>query len=69
LLYSPSLGLGRFSVSWSYAQAAGFLGRGSDRCKASTNTQNKRTLYKHPYLEWDWNPRSQCSNYWIKFLP
>jgi hypothetical protein len=44
------------------------LDRGSARRKAATHTQNntqtqnKGTQYRHPYLEWDSNPQSQRSS-------
>jgi hypothetical protein len=42
------------------------LDRGSVRHKAATCTQNNTNRInahnRHPYLEWDSNPRSQCSS-------
>jgi hypothetical protein len=42
------------------------LDGGSARSKASTYTQNKR---RHPCLEWDSNPRSQCSSGRRQLMP
>jgi hypothetical protein len=66
-VYSPLLGLGRFSVSWSCTQSLGLFGWGSARRKAShthrtIQTQDKRIQYRHPCLEWDSNPRCQHFN-------
>jgi hypothetical protein len=56
LLYNPLLGIGRFSVSWSYTPAAGLLGRGispsqglylnigQHKCKRNTYTPNIHAL-------------------------
>jgi hypothetical protein len=63
-LYSPLLGLGRYSVSWSYTQTAGLLGRlinpfqglylntGQHKQRINTYTH---THTKHSCLEWDSN--------------
>jgi hypothetical protein len=64
LLYGPLLGLGPF-FSFLILYTVGLLGGGSARCKAATYTQNNTNrinAYRHPWLEWDSNPRSQCSS-------
>jgi hypothetical protein len=35
----------------------------------TTQTQNERIQCRHPSLEWDWNPRSQCSSGRKRFMP
>jgi hypothetical protein len=35
----------------------------------TTQTQNKRTQYRHTCLEWDSNPRSQRSSERRQFMP
>jgi hypothetical protein len=35
----------------------------------TTQTQNKRTQYRHPCLEWDWNPWSHRSSERRWFIP
>jgi hypothetical protein len=35
----------------------------------TTHTQNKCTQHRHPYLEWDPNPRSQRSSGRRQFMP
>jgi hypothetical protein len=48
-------------------QSVGLLGRGISllRCRYLTQTQNK---HRHPFLEWDSNPRSPCSSGWRRFM-
>jgi hypothetical protein len=58
------LGLGRFSVSWSYIVSStpwtgDQLFSRPLPTHRTTETQNKRTKYKHQCFEWDSNPRSQ----------
>jgi hypothetical protein len=69
----PLWALAAFSVSLSYTQSVGLLGRGSARSKAATYTQNqhKRRLngHRHPFLEWDLNPQSQRSSERRQFMP
>jgi hypothetical protein len=63
-----------FSVSWSYTQLVGLLGRGISPSQgrylhAGQHKQNKRTQYRHPYFEWDSNPRSQHPSDRRQFIP
>jgi hypothetical protein len=37
--------------------------------RRTTQTQNKRTQYRHPCFEWDTNPRSQRSSERRQFMP
>jgi hypothetical protein len=54
--------LAAFSVSLSDTQLVGILGCGDQPIARplpthrTTQTQNKRTQYRHPCLEWDSNP-------------
>jgi hypothetical protein len=64
-LYSPLFGLGRF-FSFLNLYTIGRAPWTGDQPAArplptrrTKQTQNKRTQYKHPCLEWDSNPRSQ----------
>jgi hypothetical protein len=64
-----------FSVSWSYTQSVGLLGRGispSQGLYLDTEQHNHRInahKYRHPCLEWDSNPRSQRSSELRQFMP
>jgi hypothetical protein len=69
-LYSPLLGLDRF-FSFLILYAVGMTPWTGDQPVArplpthsTTQTQNK-----HPCLEWDSNPRSQCSNEGKRLVP
>jgi hypothetical protein len=75
LLYIPLLGLGRF-FSFLILYRVGRTPWTGDQPVArplpthrTTQTQNKRTQYRHPCLEWDSNPRSQRSSEWRQFMP
>jgi hypothetical protein len=57
--------LGRF---FSFLIRTQSVDRGSERRKTA-QTQNKRTQYRHPCLEWDSNPRPQRSNERRQFMP
>jgi hypothetical protein len=63
-LYSPLLGLGHFFGFLIYTQSVGLLGRwiSSSQGFCLHTEQHKHILnaYRHPCLEWDSNPRSQC---------
>jgi hypothetical protein len=65
--------LDAFSVSWSYTQLVGLLGRGisSSQGRYLYIEQHKPRInsHRHPGLEWDSNPRSQGSNEWRRFMP
>jgi hypothetical protein len=61
-----------FSVSSSYTQSVGVLGRGSARCKATTCIQdstNTLNAHRHQCLKWDLNQRSQCLTGRRQFMP
>jgi hypothetical protein len=55
--------------------SSGTIGSGlmnTRNLKAATYTgQHKRRINadRHPCLEWDWNPRSQCSSERRHFMP
>jgi hypothetical protein len=65
--------LGRFSVSRSFTQSVGLLGRGISPSQGRylhTGQHKYRTnAHIHPYLEWNSNPRSQRSNGRRGFMP
>jgi hypothetical protein len=53
-------------------QSVGLPGRGISRRKAATYTwqhKHKINAHRHPSLEWDSNPRSQCSSGRKPFMP
>jgi hypothetical protein len=54
-------------VSESYTQSAGLLGRGispsQGRYLHTQQHKHRINAHKHPCLEWDSNPRSQCSSW------
>jgi hypothetical protein len=58
-----------------YTQSVGLLGLGISPSQGlhlhteQHKTQNKRTQYRHPCLEWDSNPRSQRSSEQKEFMP
>jgi hypothetical protein len=62
-----------FSVSWSYTQSVRLLGRGISPSQDPYlhTEQHKHRIYahRHPWLEWDSNPRSQRSNERRQFMP
>jgi hypothetical protein len=62
-LESFSWALAASSVSWSYTQSVGLLGRGISPRNAATYTgkhKHRINAHRHPCLEWDSNPQSQC---------
>jgi hypothetical protein len=73
-LYSPLLGPGRFfQFSNPIHSRYDSLDGGSARPKAATYTQDSTkhriNAHRHPCLEWDSNPRSQCSSERRQFMP
>jgi hypothetical protein len=57
-----------------FKQTVGLLGRGISPTQGrylhrTSQTQNKRTQYRHTCLEWESNRRSQCSRGRIHFMP
>jgi fatty acid desaturase len=76
-LYSPLLGLGRF-FSFLILYTVGMTPWTGDQPVArplpahrttTTQTQSKRTQYRHPCLEWDSNPGSQRLSERRQFMP
>jgi hypothetical protein len=68
------VGLGRFFSFLTYTQSAGLLGRGfipSQGRYLHNRDQHKHRInhYKHQCLEWDSNPRLQCSIPRGRFMP
>jgi hypothetical protein len=65
--------LAAFSVSSSYTQSIGLLGQGispsQGRYLHIEQHKHRINAYTHPYLEWDSNPRSQCSCERRHFMP
>jgi hypothetical protein len=63
---SAPVNLGRYSLSSSYTQSAGLLGRGiipsQGRYLHAEQRTHRINAHRHPCLEWDLNPRSQCSS-------
>jgi hypothetical protein len=72
-LYSPLLDLGRFFSFLIYTQSVGLLGRGISQPSGHyLHTGQHRhgiNAHRHPRLEWDSNPRSQCSSRRKQFMP
>jgi hypothetical protein len=62
-----------FSVSYSYTQTVGHLGRGispsQGRYLHTGQHKHRINADRHPRLEWDSNPQSQCSNGTRQFMP
>jgi hypothetical protein len=58
--------LGRFFIILIYTQWVGLLGReirpSQGRCLHTEQHKRRITVHRHQYLEWDSNPRSQCSS-------
>jgi hypothetical protein len=72
-LYSPLLELCRFICSFLiYTQSVGLLGRGispsKGRYQHTGKHKNTMNTHRHPCLEWDSNPRFQCSNERRQFM-
>jgi hypothetical protein len=65
--------LAAFSVSWSFTQSVGHLGVGispsQGRYLHTEQYKHRINAYRHPCLEWDSNPRSQCLSRWRRFMP
>jgi hypothetical protein len=63
-LYSPLLDFARFFNFLIYTKSVGLLGRGispSQSLYLHTGQHRHRiNVHRHPCLEWDSNPRSQC---------
>jgi hypothetical protein len=64
---------GRFFSFLTYTQSVGLLGRGTSpsqgRYLHTEQHRNEINAREHPCLEWDWNPRFQCSRGRIWFMP
>jgi hypothetical protein len=65
--------LGRFFSFLTYTQPIGLLGRGispsQGRYLHTEQHKHKINAYRHPCLEWDSNPRFQCSVGRRRFMP
>jgi hypothetical protein len=65
--------LAAFSVSWSFTQSVGLLERGISPSQGhylhTEQHKHRRNAHRHPCLEWDSNPRSQCSSGRRRFMP
>jgi hypothetical protein len=72
-LYSPLLDLGRFSVSWSFTQSVGLLGReispSQGRYLHTGQHKHRISAHKHSCLKRDSKPRSECSSERRQFMP
>jgi hypothetical protein len=73
LFYSHFGALAAFSVSWSFTQSVGILGRGispsQGRCQHTEDHKHRINADKHPCVKWDSNLRPQCfSEQDISFL-
>jgi hypothetical protein len=55
-----------FSVSWSFTQTVGFLGRG---ISPSQGRYLDTGQHRYPWFEWDSNTRSQCLSERRQFMP
>jgi hypothetical protein len=73
LLYSSLLRLGRFSVSQSFTESVGFLGRGirqsQGRYLHTGQHKHRINAHRHPCLERDSNTRFQRSSRRRRFMP
>jgi hypothetical protein len=62
-----------FSVSWSFPQSVGLLGRGispsQGRYLHTEQHKHRINAHIHPCLEWNSNPRSQCLSVRRRFIP
>jgi hypothetical protein len=62
-----------FSVSWSYTQPVGHLGRGispsQGRYLHAEQHNHRINAHRQPCLEWDSNPWHQCSSGRRRFMP
>jgi hypothetical protein len=65
--------LGRFSSFLIYTQSVGLLRRGislsQGRHLQTEQHKHRINTHRHPCLEWDSNPQSQCSSGRRRFLP
>jgi hypothetical protein len=67
-LYSPLLGLGRF-FSFLLPYTVGRTPWKGDQPIARPLPTHRTKSHRHPYLEWDSNPRSQRSSERRQFMP
>jgi hypothetical protein len=68
-LYSPLLDLGRFFSFLIHTQSVGLLGRGISPSQGRYVHKHRINVRKHQCLEWDSNPRPQCSSGRRRFMP
>jgi hypothetical protein len=68
----PLWTLATFSVSYSYTQSVGILGRGislsQGRYLHTEQHKHRINAHRHPCLDWDSNTRSQCSSWRRRFM-
>jgi hypothetical protein len=66
-LYEPLLGPGGLFSFVIYTQSAGLLGLGISQSQGlylhTGQHKHRINAYRHSCLEWDSNPRSQCSSW------
>jgi hypothetical protein len=71
--FTALVDLGRFFSFLIYTQSVGLLGRGisPSQGRYMYTGQHKHGInaHRHAYLEWDSNPRSQCSSWRRQFMP
>jgi hypothetical protein len=67
------LDLGRFFSFLIFTQSVGLLGRGispsQDRYLHTGEDKYRINAHRHPWFEWDSNPRSQCWSGRRRFMP
>jgi hypothetical protein len=61
------------SVSWSFTQSVGLLGRGisplQGRYLHTEQPKHRINAHRHPCLKWDSNPRSRCFSGRRQYVP
>jgi hypothetical protein len=71
--YAALVDLGRFFSSLIHAQSVGFLGRGispsQGRYLHTGQHKHRINVHRHPYLDGNSNPRSQCSSRRRQLMP
>jgi hypothetical protein len=71
-LQSFSWNLAAFSLSYSYTQLVGLLGRGIGQSQGrylhTEQHKHRINAHKHQCFEWDWNPRCQISSERRQFM-
>jgi hypothetical protein len=71
--YSRPLGPGCYSSILINTLSIGLLGRGISSSQGrhlhTGQHKHRKNAHRHPCLEWDWNPRSELSSGWRRFIP